>query len=52
MAKVTAAELDTIIVLIPRLNLRQLQRLDTIVNAELLRKMGTPEDQGTAEKGA
>lgn len=50
--KVTAAELDALILLIARLSLRQLQRVDTIVNAQMLGKMASPNEEIKEEKGA
>lgn len=40
MAKVTSAELDSIILLLARLSLRQLERIGELVRAEKDRKLG------------
>ena len=39
MSKVTASEMDTLLLTIPRLTLKQLDRVDTAVHREVMRKL-------------
>lgn len=52
MAKVTAAEMDKVIMLISRMTWRQLDRLDTLVGNELIRKAKEPANMQPETKEA
>jgi len=48
--KVTAQELDRLILLIPRLTRKQLDRLDTLIHEETMRKANGDLAKATDEK--